>query len=47
MLVFLANIVLLAQVNEVDNRLGCEKEERVDDLDLYFLVSVGTTDAVK
>lgn len=34
-LVLLANVVLLAKVDEVDNGLGSEKEERVDDLDLY------------
>jgi hypothetical protein len=34
MLVLLANVVLLAQVDEVDDGLGREEEERVDDLDL-------------
>jgi hypothetical protein len=34
MLVLLADIVLLAEVDEEDNRLGGQEEERVDDLDL-------------
>jgi hypothetical protein len=34
MLVFLADVVFLAQVYQIDNWLGCEKEQRVDDLDL-------------
>jgi hypothetical protein len=29
-LVLLADVILLAQVDEVDNRLSREKEERVD-----------------
>jgi hypothetical protein len=33
-LVLLANVVLLAEVDEVDDRLGRKEEERVDDLDL-------------
>lgn len=33
-LVLLAKIVSLAQVAQVDNRLGSKKEKRVDDLDL-------------
>jgi hypothetical protein len=33
-LVLLADIVLLAEVDEEDDRLGGQKEERVDDLDL-------------
>jgi hypothetical protein len=33
-LVLLAKIILLAEVGKVDNRLGSQKEERVDDLDL-------------
>ena len=37
MLVLLSNIVLLAQVDEVDNRLGGQEEERVDELDLEIL----------
>jgi hypothetical protein len=34
MLVLLAHVVLLAEVDEVDDRLGRQEEERVDDLDL-------------
>jgi hypothetical protein len=34
MLVLLADEVLLAEVDEEDNGLGGEEEERVDDLDL-------------
>ena len=34
MLVLLSDIVLLAQVDEVDDRLGGQKEERVDKFDL-------------
>ena len=34
-LVLLANVVLLAKIDEVNDGLGSEKEERVDDLDLY------------
>ena len=34
MLVLLADVVLLAQVDEVDDRLGRKEEERVDGLDL-------------
>ena len=33
-LVLLAKVVLLTEVGQVDNRLGSQKEERVDDLDL-------------
>lgn len=33
-LVLLADVVLLAQVDQVDNRLSREEEQRVDDLDL-------------
>jgi hypothetical protein len=33
-LVLLADIVLLAEVDEEDDRLGGQEEERVDDLDL-------------
>ena len=39
MLVLLSDVVLLAQVDEVDDRFGCEKEERVNELDLAVLVS--------
>jgi hypothetical protein len=39
MLVLLSDVVLLAQVDEVDNRLGGEEEERVDELDLETFVS--------
>jgi hypothetical protein len=38
-LVLLAKVVLLAEVGQVDNRLGSQKEERVDDLDLLNIVS--------
>jgi hypothetical protein len=34
MLVLLANVVLLAKVDEEDDRLGRKEEERVDNLDL-------------
>ena len=34
MLVLLADVVLLAEVDEVDHGLGGQQEERVDDLDL-------------
>jgi hypothetical protein len=34
MLVLLADVVLLAEVDEEDDRLGREEEKRVDDLDL-------------
>jgi len=34
MLVLLADIVLLTEVDEVDHRFGCEEEQRVDNLDL-------------
>lgn len=37
MLVLLPDIVLLAQVDEVDNRLGSQEEERVNELDLEIL----------
>lgn len=39
MLVFLSDVVLLAQIDEVDDRFGCKKKERVDKLDLKVLVS--------
>lgn len=35
-LVLLPNVILLAEVDEVDDGLGREKEERVDDLDLSW-----------
>lgn len=38
-LVLLAKVVLLAEVGQVDDRLGSQKEERVDDLDLLNIVS--------
>ena len=38
-LVLLPDVVALAQVDEVDNGLGCEEEERVDGLDLYNIKS--------
>jgi len=34
MLVLLADVVLLAKVDEVDNRLGGQQKKRIDDLDL-------------
>jgi hypothetical protein len=34
MLVLLADVVFLAQVDEVDDWLGCQEEEWVDELDL-------------
>ena len=34
MLVLLADIILFAQVDEVDHRFGGEKEERIDNFDL-------------
>jgi hypothetical protein len=34
--ILLANVVLLAQVDEVDNRLSREEEKRVDNFDLEF-----------
>lgn len=34
MLVLLSDIVLLAEIDEVYDRLGGKQEERVDDLDL-------------
>ena len=35
MLVLLPDIVLLAEIDEVDDRLGCKKKQRVDDFNLY------------
>ncbi|CRK18840.1 hypothetical protein BN1708_003185 [Verticillium longisporum] len=40
MLVLLADVVTLGEVNEVDDRLGRQEEERVDDLDLRELLPV-------
>jgi hypothetical protein len=34
MLVLLSDVVFLAQVDEVDDWLGCQEEKRVDELDL-------------
>ena len=34
MLVFLPDIVLLTEVDEVNDRLGCKEKERVYDFDL-------------
>lgn len=34
MLVLLSDVVFFAEVDEVNNRLGCQEEERVDDLNL-------------
>jgi hypothetical protein len=42
MLVLLADEVLFRQVDEVDNGLGSQEEERVDDLNLDELVSKGS-----
>jgi len=41
MLILFACIVSLAQINEVDNWLRGEEEERVDDFDLLIHVSDG------
>lgn len=35
-LVLLAEVVLLAQVDQVDHRLGCEEEKRVDNFHLMI-----------
>jgi len=35
MLVLLSNVVLLAQVDEIDDRFGGQEEKRVDELDLF------------
>jgi hypothetical protein len=40
MLILLADVILLAQVDQIDDRLGCEEEKRVDDFDLCVLVSI-------
>ena len=37
MLVLFPDVVLLAQVNEVDYRLGSQEKQRVDELDLNCL----------
>jgi hypothetical protein len=37
MLVLLSDVVLLAQVDEIDDRFGRKEEERVDELDLEIL----------
>ena len=34
MLVFLADVVLFTEVDEVDNRFGCKEKERVYHFDL-------------
>jgi hypothetical protein len=47
MLVLLANEVLLGQVDEVDNGLGSQEEERVDDLNLDENVSEGSHKLLK
>ena len=36
MLVLLPNVVFLAEVDQIDDRLGGEEEERVDDFDLVI-----------
>ena len=48
-LVLLAHVVLLAEVDEEDDRLGRKEEERVDDLDLanYKLVITDWFEVVK
>ena len=35
-LVLLSDIVLFAEVDEVDDRLGCEQEERIDYFNLII-----------
>lgn len=37
-LVLLANVVLLAQIDQIDNGLGSQKEQRIDHLDLIKLL---------
>ena len=37
MFVLLADVVLFAQVDEVDHRLGGKEEERIDDFDLVLV----------
>lgn len=39
-LVLLADVVLLAQVDQEDNGLSRQKEERVDDLDLLITLAL-------
>jgi hypothetical protein len=47
-LVLLSDVVFFAEVDEVDNWFGCEKEEWVDDLDLTYLLAVAySTTCVK
>ena len=38
-LVLLADVILLGQVHEVDDRLGRKQEQGVDDLDLVILLA--------
>jgi len=42
--VLLPDVVALAQVDEVDDGLGCEEEEGVDGLDLCGCKSAGASD---
>jgi hypothetical protein len=44
MLILLADVVLLAEVDEVDDRLGSKQEKGVNDLDLCFTLAESTTD---
>jgi hypothetical protein len=46
-LVLLAKVVSLAEVGQVDNRLGSKKEERVNDLDLWILLAMNMEDRVE
>jgi hypothetical protein len=40
MLVLFSDVVLLTQVDEVDNRLSGKEEQRINNLDLIFVMSV-------
>ena len=40
MLILLSDVIFLAQVDQIDDWLGCEEEKRVDDFDLCILVSI-------
>lgn len=40
MLILLTDIILFTQVDQVNNRLGCQEEERVNIFDLTIVVSV-------
>jgi hypothetical protein len=41
-LVLFPDVILLGKIDQVDNRLGAEQEERVDDLDLLTLSAFPT-----